>query len=145
MIYNEQPKDFIPDIEVVSCLIEFKNKILLLHRNDNKIEGNKWGPPGGKVDKSDLDIKKAVIREIKEETGLSLDENNINFHKTFYLEHQEFNYLYHYFHYNISEISDIILSENEHKAYTWETPEDALEMSLVTDEDYCLKDYYGIK
>jgi hypothetical protein len=41
MIYNEKPENFIPDMEIVSCLVECNGKILLLHRNDHKPEGNK--------------------------------------------------------------------------------------------------------
>jgi len=41
MIYQEKPKDFIPDIEVVGCLVEKDNKILLLHRRNYKPQGGK--------------------------------------------------------------------------------------------------------
>lgn len=145
MINNEQPDGFIPDMEVVSCLIERDGKILLLHRqNGVKFEADKWGPPAGKINIEDINKIEAVLREIKEETGLSLNENELNFHKTFYVTHFGFNFLYHYFNYNLNEESDIVLSEREHKAFIWATPQEALEMSLVLDEDHCLKDYFGI-
>ena len=145
MIYNQQPIDFIPDMEVVGCLIECNGKILLLHRQDGiKFESNKWGPPAGKINKQDNNEREAILREIKEETGLILENNNLNFHRTFYVSHLGFNFLYHYFNYPLNEITDITLSEREHKDFTWKTPDEALDMPLVLDEDYCMKNYYGI-
>jgi 8-oxo-dGTP pyrophosphatase MutT (NUDIX family) len=144
MIYNEQPEGFVPDMEVVTCLIKIDNKILLLHRNDSKKEGNKWGPPGGKIDKEDSSRIMAMLRELKEETGLSLNENELSFHKTFFVSHLGDNFLYHYFNCNLKEVPEIIISESEHKAFAWVTPQEALNMSLVLDEDHCLKDYFGM-
>jgi len=66
MVYKEKPNDFIPDIEVVGCLLECKGKILLLHRHDYKSQGGKWGIPAGKINKEDLDVKSALLRELKE-------------------------------------------------------------------------------
>lgn len=145
MIYSKQPKDFIPDIEVVGCLVEFNGKILLLHRHDNKPEGNKWGLPGGKIDKEDININVAMLRELQEETGLILNEKDLIFYKTFFVSHLGYNFLYHYFNCKLEGIPEIIIAEKEHKAFSWLTSEEALCMPLVMDEDYCLKDYYGIK
>jgi len=144
MIHDKQPNGFIPDMEVVACLVGINNKILLLHRHDNKPEGNKWGLPGGKIDKEDKNKEMAMLRELKEETGLSLKEKELKFHKTFFVSHLGHNFLYHYFNYSLNEEIDIVLSEREHKAFVWVTPQEALEMSLVLDEDHCLKDYFGI-
>ena len=63
MIYNEQPNNFIPDIEVVGCLVECDGKIVLLHRQDHKMEGDKWDLPAGKIDKTDANSREAMIRE----------------------------------------------------------------------------------
>ena len=145
MIYSKQPIDFIPDMEVVACLIECKDKILYLHRHDHKPEGGKWGLPGGKVDKEDSSIKIAMLREIKEETGLTLEEKYLNFYKTFFVSHFGHNFLYHYFNYKLEEIPEIVIAEKEHKGFMWATTKEILTMPLVMDEDYCLKDYYGIK
>ena len=145
MIYNEQPNDFIPDIEVVGCLVEYNNKILLLHRHDHKSQGGKWGIPAGKIDKEDRNEIHAVLRELKEETGLVLKEKDLNFHKTFYVIYPDKKYFYHYYKTKLDNKVDIFIEEKEHKAFTWVTPEEALNMPLITHEDHCLKDYYKIK
>lgn len=145
MVYDEQPEDFIADIEVVACLLEQNNKILLLHRHDNKPEGNKWGLPGGKVDIEDKDEKSAVLRELREETGLFFSPDELSYHKTFFVSHLGYNFLYHYFYCSLEEIPQIVISPNEHKDFVWVTKEEALNMPLVLDEDHCMKDFYGIK
>ncbi len=145
MIYNEQPEGFIPNMEVVGCVVESNNKILLLNRLIHKPQGGKWGLPAGKLDSVREDKTKAMARELKEETGLVIREEDLNFHKTFYVSHLGLNFFYHYFHIELQEIPDIKISKDEHKTFIWITPEDALNMTLVLDEDYCMKDYYGIK
>ena len=50
MLYKEKPENFTPKFEVVSCFVEYNNKILLLLRQDHKPEPNTYGVPAGKVD-----------------------------------------------------------------------------------------------
>lgn len=145
MIYNEQPIDFIPDIKVVGCLVELEGKILLLHRHDNKSQGGKWGIPAGKIDREDKNEKTAMVRELKEETGLIINEDDLIFHKTFFVEYPEKKYFYHYHNLKLKNKVDIIIENFEHQDFVWVTPQEALNMPLIMDEDHCLKDYYGIK
>lgn len=145
MIYNEQPDNFIPDIEVVGCLVECDGKILLLHRHEHKSEGGKWGIPAGKIDKEDINKESALVREIFEETGLSIKEEDLNFHRTFFVEYPNKKYLYHYHKTTLKENKEIIVEKNEHQDYIWVTPQEALAMPLITHEDHCMKDYFGIK
>lgn len=145
MIFNEKPNDFIPDIEVVGCILECSGKILLLHRHNNKSEGGKWGIPAGKMEKTDDDYKSAILREIKEETGLTFNKNDLTFHKTFFVIYPNKKYNYHYHSIILEKELDIIIEQKEHQNFAWVTKEEALNMPLVMDEDHCLKDYYGIK
>ena len=144
MIYTERPENFIPDIEVVACLVEYKGKFILLHRQDNKIHGNKWGQPAGKVDSSDMDNQCAIIRELREETGIEVKIEELNFYKTFFVSHSDRDFLYHYFNVHLTEEPEIILSKKEHKGFSWVTVDEALNMPLILDEDFCIKNYYGI-
>lgn len=61
---------------VDGILVSEDEKILILRRaNYMKNFGGYWGFVGGSVDKKDKDNKEAIIREIKEETGLDLTFN----------------------------------------------------------------------
>jgi len=144
MIYNNKPNDFTPDIEVVACMVECDGEFVLLHRQDNKIHGNRWGQPAGKVDSSDESNLDAMVRELKEETGIETKKEDLIFHKTFYVSHPDRDFLYHYFILHLKEKPEIVLSIKEHKGFSWVNLNDSLKMPLILDEDYCIKDYYGI-
>ena len=145
MIYDERPENnFNPDIAVVACLVEYNGKFILLHRQDNKIHGNKWGQPAGKVDLSDESILDAMVRELNEETAINTKKEDLIFHKTFFVSHPDRDFLYHYFVLHLIEKPEIVLSEKEHKGFLWVTKEEALLMQLIPDEDHCIKDYYNV-
>jgi 8-oxo-dGTP diphosphatase len=53
---------------VMNAIIEKNNKILLVKRASELLEGNKYALPGGYLEKDET-IEEGVLREIKEETG----------------------------------------------------------------------------
>lgn len=56
----------------VKCLIESEDKgILLIQRSSSDEHGSMWETPGGGVDDGET-LVEAVIREVKEETGLDV-------------------------------------------------------------------------
>ena len=63
MILKRVPQDFQARFEVVSVFIEAENQFLLLHRQDEKSEGNKWGVPAGKIEAGG-GIEEALVREV---------------------------------------------------------------------------------
>lgn len=65
----------------VVFLFNHPNKVLLQHRDNNKNinHPNIWGPPGGHCDINEKPFD-CAMRELKEETGYTL--NNINYHST---------------------------------------------------------------
>lgn len=63
----------------VDAIMIFENNVLILRRaNYMKNFGGYWGFVGGSIDKKDNNSKEAIIREIKEETGIDLTENEKN-------------------------------------------------------------------
>lgn len=55
---------------VVDAIIIKDKKILLVRRASHLVNGNKWAIPGGFLDRDET-LEKAVLRELKEETGLN--------------------------------------------------------------------------
>ena len=71
---------------VVTCTIYFKNKFLVIRRHAAaKQFGGTWGFPGGKIEQGETVIG-ALKREVKEETGLIL-EDKVLFVDSYYYGH----------------------------------------------------------
>ena len=62
----------------VHLLLVKDNKVLLLRRFNTGYEDGNYSVVAGHVD-SDEDLKTAMIREAKEEAGIEITPNNINF------------------------------------------------------------------
>jgi len=118
-----------PIVTVGGIILNKKNQILL-------IKTNKWsglyGTPGGKVDYGES-LEGALIREIKEETNLSIKDIQFIFYQDC-IEHPEFYKPRHFLlmnfiaHIDPGEVS--LNYESEH--YRWEKIEDALKLPLNT-------------
>lgn len=144
-IYLEPMPQFKPCVEVATVYIEYDGQILLLHRQNNKSQENKWGIPGGKVEKNETPME-AVIRETKEETGIDISHQTIETLKTVYVEYNEKNhFVYHPFRTQLQgDPGSVKINFSEHKGFTWVKPADALKMDLLQDEDACItKDYFS--
>jgi A/G-specific adenine glycosylase len=61
----------IPNVNVAVCIVYHKDKLLILQRPQNKMLGGLWEFPGGKIELGESK-EVAAIREIKEETNLSI-------------------------------------------------------------------------
>jgi len=62
----------IQDINIgVAAIIKKSNKFLLVKRKKHLYEGGLWSFPGGHIEKFES-VKDAIIREVKEETGLKI-------------------------------------------------------------------------
>lgn len=145
-IYLEKPADFNAKAECVGCcFLHYQDKILLLHRQDSKAEGNHWGIPGGKLNKGEPLID-AILREVYEETGFVLDKNLIHYIGKVYIKVPNFDFEYHMVQYleDIKNPGDVKINFNEHKGFTWVKPKDALKMDLITDEDTCFEIVFGL-
>lgn len=141
MLHTKKPDNFKPKFEVVGCFIEHEGKILLLLRQDHKIEPNTYGVPGWKINEWE-DRHIAMTREILEETGIEID--SLSFFKEVYIQHATFDYVYHMYHKKFDTKPEIVINPYEHKKHLWISPKNALEEALMEDEDACIKMFYGI-
>jgi 8-oxo-dGTP diphosphatase len=143
VIYLEPTPQFKPRIEIAAVYIEHNNNILLLHRQNHKSQGNKWGIPGGKIDKNETPLQ-AAIREIKEETGYDLSNQQLEDVGTVYVEYNEKDHFVHHM-FRTKLLADpgaVKINFDEHKGFTWVTPAESLHMDLLKDEDPCIRLVY---
>ncbi|MFC1649667.1 NUDIX hydrolase [Patescibacteria group bacterium] len=100
-----------------------KNEILLLERLLSK----KWPLPGGRLDKKDRGWEKALAREVKEETGLLIE--NL---QPFDIKLIEDPYQIKYCVYHLASSSNVddLTTSNEHSASRWVTKVDIDKLSI---------------
>ena len=104
---------------VDGILISEDERILLLRRaNYMKNFGGQWGFVGGSVDKKDKNNKEAIIREVKEETGLELTFNEQQKMKVIDKQEHENNSDTEYWLIKLETTPDIKISR-EHSKYEW--------------------------
>lgn len=143
MISKNKPKNFKEKIEVVSCFVEYEMKILLLHRHDQKPQGNTWGVPAGKIDKGE-ELVAAIVREVKEETSLLTKPHQYKYFDKFYVRYPEFDFIYHIFHLLLETKPQVNINPIEHKDIIWKTPTESLKLNLIPNEDFCIKTFYNL-
>ena len=144
MIYKNKPINFNSKFEIASCFVEYDRKILLLHRQDHKPEGDTWGVPAGKVSDGE-EILETILRELKEETGFEISESKLIYFDKVYVRYNSYDFVYHIFHTKLDQQNDVKINYEEHKSFEWKTPLDALNMILIEDLDACIKLFYRLK
>lgn len=66
----------IPDYSVVTCFIEYNERVLILKRAKQDSQYGLWGVPGGKLEKGEAPIA-GLCRELKEELSFEINPNEI--------------------------------------------------------------------
>ncbi|MFZ2205034.1 MAG: NUDIX hydrolase [Minisyncoccia bacterium] len=143
MIHLQKPEKFNSKFEVVSCFFEQDGKILLLHRQDHKPQGNTWGVPAGKVEDGENPLQ-AIVRELEEETGYGADEDQFKLLGTVFVQYPDYDFIYYTFYFPLTGNYEVKIESKAHKAFEWMTPEDALNKDLIPDLDNCIKLYYNL-
>jgi 8-oxo-dGTP diphosphatase len=146
MMYRERPADFNSRFEIVSCYVEHGDRFILLRRQLHKSQGGRWGLPAGKAEPGE-DLREAMVREIKEETGLEIPKEHLNyFDKTFH-HHPECDFVYHMFSTKLDALPDVKINPGEHQGFIWCMASDLLAMpkeSIVEDLDDVTKLFYKL-
>ena len=132
MIFEEQPMDFEPAFEVVSCMVESAGAYLFLHRAPDRLYGGYWGCPTGKVE-GDEEREAELRRELREETGWAWVDEKLAFYETLYVRHPDLDFVYHLYSARVSGKPRPRLSRSEHTNFAWLDLETARLHALVPD------------
>lgn len=123
------PENFKPRVAVAACYVEVDGKILLMKRSPGSVEEKTWGVAAGKVEAGETPLQGA-IRELFEETGITISPSQIEEIGTLYMQKPRGDYTYYMFHVPLSEIPTIHLSK-EHTEYVWAGPKERETLDLV--------------
>lgn len=143
MLFKSPPKDFSPTLKISKCYVEHLGQILLLRRAQGKIEAEKWGVPGGKIDRGESESE-AMSRELLEETGISASAESFKFLDTVFVRYPEFDFVSHMFYLTVSSRPMVKINSREHVDYLWVKVKEALKLDLVKDEDACIKHCFDL-
>ena len=144
MISRTEIQNFNKKFDVVSVFIDHGMDTLLLHRQDNKPQGNTWAMVAGKVDEGES-LSQALSREVEEEIGLKFKSDDFKFFESYYVRYPEYDYIYHVFHLPLNKRPTLQLNLTEHKDFQWVSPHTALDLPLIQYEDLCIKWFYGLE
>ena len=128
-VFFEPPPDFRPSGEAAGCFIESDSEILFLKRASDRIEGNTWNIPGGKLEPGE-EPRAAVFREIFEEAGLFIDTPDLEFLGRLYVG-SAVDCIFHVFRKPFSRRPAFDLDLSEHTEARWLTPAQILLLPLI--------------
>ena len=105
-----------------------------------------WGIPGVACRKvaEDESIAEALIRELREETGVTLAQEHIVYMHSVMLRHAHFDFEYHLFKANCDQRPHGMLNPQEHQSYAWVTTKESLRFDLIEDQDMCIRLCYDV-
>lgn len=130
IVFLSPPPNFFPKVEVSGCFCEWENKFLLLKRHTNRPQGDTWGLPAGKLESGES-ARSAVIREVREETGLNINDQHLKEVCKFYIRLSNLDYIFHLFQFPFNSQPKLFLNQEEHVEAQWMTFEQALTLDLI--------------
>lgn len=140
MIYSKKPSDFKNKFTIVACFCIKDDTLLLLHRQNNKPQGDTWGVPAGKVDENEGYLE-AMQRELKEETGLIVPLNKLTYLNKVYTRYPDYDFTFYMYRTTIEESVKITINSSEHKDFIWVSYKDLHRLTLMEDLAECIKIY----
>ena len=118
MIYQTQPEDFVAEFEIALCICKFGDKILMLKRAEKDTFAGQWCFPGGTIHINEMP-EQTVVREIKEETGIDLSQQEHIFVFQSFVKYPDYEFVEHVYRADFNVLPKVVVNKNEHQDFQW--------------------------
>ncbi len=140
IVLKTKPVDFKPVVAISVCWLEHQGKVLYLKKTPtSKYAPNLWSPAGGKVDNGE-NPNDAAIRELKEETGITVKKRDAVPLAVLFVRKPDHDFTYHMFEVKLRDVPKVILSK-EHDAYAWLSDSEIAKKQMMLGVSETLKIY----
>lgn len=140
-VFLHRPKDFNPTVEASGVFCEYEGRILYLKRHGEKIEGLKWGIPGGKVESNEQPLE-AALRELAEEAGIIPVKETLKTVGSLYIRRPEVDFIFHMFFLPLQEMPLLQVAPDEHIEASWVNFQEAVKLPLISGGREALEYFY---
>lgn len=127
--FESPPKNFKAELECSAIYVECNGSYLFLETNSHKALADQWGVPAGKHELDETPIQ-AAVRELFEEAGIQVREEDLTSMGTLYFRKQDLDFIYHSYLIRFSTKPIVKLSD-EHKNFKWITKEEPRTLRLI--------------
>ena len=125
---------------IAGCFVECNGKILLLKRAEGKANGGMWAFPAGKIENGEQPHE-AAIRELREETGISVEKTDIEFAGSYIFNHGQIDeYMMIMHRVKLQSTPNILINCHDHSEFLWIIPTSIFVLPrLISDTEELLK------
>jgi len=135
MIFSkDRPSDFHATIDVVTCFMEWDDRVLLLQYPEGHMFPKKWAVPGGRVEKGETK-EQALERELFEELGLkAIDWRGVTFIQDAYVRRAIGDIRLHLFKWKLDTHLEVLINQKEHLSFCWQPIQKFKEIDLIDNQ-----------
>ena len=130
-VFLYRPRDFNPGIEVAGVFCDYQGHVLFLKRHSEKLEGLRWGIPGGKLESGEKPVE-AAARELSEEAGIHAPSDTLTTIASVYIRRPEVDFIFHMFFLSLQEMPSLQVAPDEHIEASWVTFQEGLKLPLIS-------------
>ncbi|MBP7074498.1 MAG: NUDIX hydrolase [Rhabdochlamydiaceae bacterium] len=130
-VFLHRPRDFNPTVEASGVFCQYDGRVLFLKRHAEKIEGLKWGIPGGKVEPNEKPLE-AALRELAEEAGIIANKDSLKTVASLYIRRPEVDFIFHMFFLPLQEMPLLQVAPDEHIEASWVNFQEGLKLPLIS-------------
>lgn len=129
-VYRSKPTGFLEMAVISAFCCVFQKQMLLLKREPNKEAGGSWCLPGGKKEEEES-TRSAAVRELKEEAGIYVEEEETRYIGTFYMEFPNWTYSLYLYKKEFEQKPAVEINLIESSEARWVLLEEAKQLPII--------------